>query len=1041
MKTLVVFSLGCILAGILSFLGLGGYFIYDLYYQDDPRFKKEAILDILSKETLVYYNDEKTQLGSLFGKEHRHYVSLNLMPPFLLDAVVAAEDEDFYAHFGVDVHGLLRAIYKNVVLRKREGASTITQQTVKNLFGRKKTNIYTKLIEMIHALKMEKNFSKQDILEFYLNQFHVVGNGRGIGIASKYYFDKEPMQLTLVEAAFIAGSVKGPEKYNPFTKRNQDAQNRAKTLARQRKDYVLKRMFQAKIITKEQYELSLKEEIPFNLGRFRFDDIPAIELIQRQVLKKEVLTALDAEDLSDIEAQGLKIITTLHPYVHAKAQYKFRQNLGRLETILSGYIPEKTVQYIDKLEPYKFYFGKIQSKDSKTQSLEISFGVPTCKVNEASIFRVAEWLDINRGRISVEKTQKILWSQLKEGDGVLVSVQAQEGDKWICDLERKPKIRGALVILKEGEVIAFGSGFYPNEYNRAFFARRQMGSTFKTFTYAAAMQMGWVPQSLLPNVRKVYLWQNQFYYPRPDHTPRTLEVDFMEAGSRSENLATVHLLSELMRNLDINQFAEVIQRLGFNLENRDEMIRLFNVRFIDVNYQEGFFNHIRNKYIAQTQHPYVRSILYSMGFGYGFDKESMRVKKRKDLSLNERTIRLQLLKNNYLRWRYLMQKALASFQGVQAILNGGGGVVNQTFPFFGLSPDGQSLVYLSDSPLNAQALSGLLNPQKWIPLKDPKALISALSSNPKLLDVNQILLDGIVPLGMIQAMDEELHNMMEKIPQLNDMEKFYWNADFKYSLGMYYVSQMLKHMGFIQPIPAVPSLPLGSSDVTLVEMALGYQSFLEGTTTKFFEEGAENQVLMVKKITDYQGTVLWEPKPVQHALFPAFLSAMIFPILRAAVTHGTGRQAQGIHLQPLNLTYPTLGKTGTTNEYTNASYVGYVPIPSPAEASQTGELKPQNSFTVASYVGYDDNVPMKRKGFRIGGGTGALPGWIGAAQTLLEGYEFAKSFPLDIKEIKVEGQIFDGESQGASSIDEYDGFSSLPKQNTTFNPQFGLIQP
>ena len=228
-------------------LGLG-FIAWQVYIGNYSDFEKSRIIDILSKETVLYYADGQSQLGSLFGQEHRIYVNIDQIPNVMKDAIVTAEDEDFYTNIGIDPKGILRAIINNMLFKTRQGASTITQQTVKNLFGRKETDLYVKFQEMINAFKLEKMYSKNQILEFYLNQFHVTGNGRGIGVASKYYFNKNVEDLSLIESAFIAGSVKGPEKYNPFTKTNLAAQEKAQKEAFIRKNYVLDRMYKSEKI-------------------------------------------------------------------------------------------------------------------------------------------------------------------------------------------------------------------------------------------------------------------------------------------------------------------------------------------------------------------------------------------------------------------------------------------------------------------------------------------------------------------------------------------------------------------------------------------------------------------------------------------------------------------------------------------------------------------------------------------------------------------------------------------------------------------------
>lgn len=188
----------------------------------DFLFNRQSIVQALSGETRVFYNDGETHLGAFFDVNHRIYVPYGEIPEHVVNALVAAEDARFWEHNGFDIRGFSRAMANNIRMMKlRQGGSTLTQQTVKNIFGREKTSVKEKWKELINALRMEKHFSKEDILEFYLNQFHVSGTGKGVAIAAQYFFNKDLRELSLAECAFIAGSVKGPFNYDPFIQRNQ----------------------------------------------------------------------------------------------------------------------------------------------------------------------------------------------------------------------------------------------------------------------------------------------------------------------------------------------------------------------------------------------------------------------------------------------------------------------------------------------------------------------------------------------------------------------------------------------------------------------------------------------------------------------------------------------------------------------------------------------------------------------------------------------------------------------------------------------------
>ena len=173
-----------------------------------PELERSAILSVISEESPVYFRDGKTRVGVFFTDEHRQYVPWEALPPAYVASLVAAEDGRFWEHAGVDPWGIARAMWVNLQAGSVvAGGSTLTQQTAKNIFYRTDRSLRSKLAELQNALRLEHRHSKEQIFEFYVNQFHVSGNGRGIGIAARHFFDKAPSELTLAESAFLAGLV------------------------------------------------------------------------------------------------------------------------------------------------------------------------------------------------------------------------------------------------------------------------------------------------------------------------------------------------------------------------------------------------------------------------------------------------------------------------------------------------------------------------------------------------------------------------------------------------------------------------------------------------------------------------------------------------------------------------------------------------------------------------------------------------------------------------------------------------------------------
>lgn len=1011
------------MASAVVFIGFSliAYMGYDIFYGSYDHLEKTRIVDILSKESTVYYSDGVTQVGSLFGTEHRQYVPFTEMPKELLNAVVAAEDDEFFNHFGVNFTATLRAVFRNVFMGRREGASTITQQTVKNLYGRPKTNLRAKFVEAINSFKIERKYSKDEILEFYLNQFHVTGNGRGAGIASKYYFDKDSSQLSLVEAAFIAGSVKAPERYNPFTKRSPEAQLKARQEAKHRKDYVLRRMYKVGFIEKDVLETAQKEEVPFKQGKFQFNELFITELVQRQMSRKEVLAALGVDDVNALGTMGLRITTTLERPVQIQSQYGVRQNLSRLEMILSGFKkePETNFTSIQRPEKYGFYTAKVLelSKEENSESVKLSLGVPECNVPTDGIVRVSNILDQAYSK-GLKRSRKEFMAQLSVGDFVLSSIRdvAENGD-LICDIERRPKIQGGLIALDKGNVIAMVGGYSPYEYNRAVFAQRQPGSTFKSITFYAAMQLGWSALDSLSNVRNVFSWQGQFYFPRADHPPRNTDTTLVGAGATSENLASVYLLAHLTDRLSFSQFKELLTFLNLYRPDEDEnkwfreLSNKYNVRMHDSHLRAGIFNAIRSDFLTDfsvTRNKNVAVTLKNMNYGIGFDGEMSRLNNpRNPLPSNEKIRRREILKNNFLRWGRLYEETERAVQAIQIGIDGGNlntPEVRVALSKFRLSEDRQKLYYISANQYLPAAAPYVQRGVEEANVPNPamrnfnlSEIMYAVADNRLLINEENILLDGLFPMTLYKELSREINNRFVGLQDASTLEKLYWHDDFRYSLGMVYSQHLVKQMGIESKIQPVPSFPLGTNVVTLAELALSYQTLLNGETYRYFDTQQENQIMLVKRVEDFNGQLIWEGDLKSHQLVDRFYSLPILSIMRSVVTRGTGSLAnQKVILRSsdaevdkkllsANIRIPTFGKTGTTNDYTNASYVGLLPYPDVKGSS----LSMNNGFSIASYVGYDTNQPMRKRGIRITGGAGALPAWIEAAQALIKERNFA----------------------------------------------------
>lgn len=281
----------------------------------------------LPSESLVTYADGETPLGSLFGDEHRVWVEWQDLPPAWVEAVVAIEDARFWKHDGVDPTGIARAAWRNWRGGQvTQGASTLTMQVVDNL-GAGGKDLRGKAIEAREAFALERRLSKEEIIEVYANLFHVRGNGSGIDVAARYYFDQRASDLGTVESAFIAGTLHAPAHYAVFASDpERRAENRAR--ARNRTRLVLERMAS---VRPEEIE-DLLSSLTFREGEFRFDESSALARVRTELSQPPLSYILADEGITDPSRAGLQVVTSLDQRVQYGAEQALREGLDTLRS-------------------------------------------------------------------------------------------------------------------------------------------------------------------------------------------------------------------------------------------------------------------------------------------------------------------------------------------------------------------------------------------------------------------------------------------------------------------------------------------------------------------------------------------------------------------------------------------------------------------------------------------------------------------------------------------------------------------------------------
>lgn len=490
------------------------------------------------------YADDDTLIGEL-KIEKGTYVPLNRMPQYLVNAVVAVEDSRFWKHKGIDYLAILRAAVKDVLhVGLREGGSTITQQLAKITFLTPEKTLQRKFKEAALAMKIEKSLDKKEILELYLNRVYLGHGAYGMDMASRTYFGKSVKEVTLPEAALLAGLIRAPSSYSPYN-------NLMK--AKERQETVLGRMEEEGYIKPSEKERALKQ--PLYLSSIRSGQEANSFFIE---YIRKYLEDTYGEDA--VYKGGFSVYTTLDRRAQAAAARSLQEGLRELDKRRGwrGPIdrrevnPEKEMKKRDTAGSLIAGSGDIVSgvvlKVSAKEAMIKARGI----VGRLSVEN-ARWagslLDTKTGK-TIQVKNFTLDKILKVGDVVKVGFKSLKGSPGELILEQEPEVEGALVAIDPAtgfiRAMVGGYDYSRSEFNRAVFASRQPGSAFKPLIYAAALDNGFTPASLINDEPATYKGG-----PKGDWSPENYDHKFYgptrlrEALAYSRNVVTVKLVDAI----------------------------------------------------------------------------------------------------------------------------------------------------------------------------------------------------------------------------------------------------------------------------------------------------------------------------------------------------------------------------------------------------------------------------------------------------------------------------------------------------------------
>ena len=551
-------TLFCLIAGFA-----GASFIYFHYSQDLPDVRE---LKNYHPSTITQIYSDGDEKVAEFYIEKRIMTPLEDIPLALKQATLAVEDSNFYYHLGIDPKAIFRAFITNMKAgRVVEGGSTITQQLSKTLFLSRERTLPRKIREAILSVRLELVFTKDEILEMYLNQIYYGHGSYGVEAAARTYFGRGVADITIAECAMIASLPKAPNHYSPY----KDPKR-----ARKRRNHTIRRMSYLSFITKSEGESALNEE--FHLGEVTsmLNRAPYFVEHIRQFLEEKYGS-------SKLYRGGLKVYTTLDMDLQESAQKSVIKHLR---------IADKRYGYRGALDNWDLSRGELSIQEAliKMNRFKEGEGITAGKIIKGVVVSVNEkqvsvFLGPDEGTIDIRDMNWARppntrldgrWARIKRpsealhpGDLILVKpLRILEGSLgWALALEQEPDVEGSLVSLdpKTGQVKAMvgGYSFAKSQFNRAVQAIRQPGSAFKPIIYAAAVKEGFSPASIIIDSPIIFKEKEDAFdkwkpvnFEEKFYGPTSLRT----ALTHSRNVVTV----KLMQNIGIKGTIKLAKSLG-----------------------------------------------------------------------------------------------------------------------------------------------------------------------------------------------------------------------------------------------------------------------------------------------------------------------------------------------------------------------------------------------------------------------------------------------------------------------------------------------
>ncbi len=448
-----------------------------------------AVVDYRPKLPLRVYSADGVLIGE-YGEERRNVVRIDEVPEHVKQAILAAEDDGFYRHSGIDLVSIGRSIFTNVATgRRAQGGSTITMQVARNFFLSREKTFTRKIYEVLLAFEIERKLTKDQILELYINQIYLGRRAYGFAAAARVYFNKPLAQVSIAEAAMLAGLPKAPSAYNPIT-------NPRRAAIRQ--GYVLGRMEKLGMITEAQYKAAVDEPVGRRAAQAPGPKPTDSALFAAELVRQEMFARFGAE----VYTRGISVVTTIISKDQTEAQLQLQKGILAYERRQPWRGPEQTVSLAAGLideqleEQTASLFEDIPTVGGLEPVVVLSASAEAVEVLRPS----ADRLTLKGAQISAIQAGlgKRASSKQAVRRGSVLRLSTVDGKTAVVQL---PEVEGALVAIQAetGAITAMAGGFdfFKNNFNHVTQAYRQPGSVIKPFIYTSALERGYSASTII----------------------------------------------------------------------------------------------------------------------------------------------------------------------------------------------------------------------------------------------------------------------------------------------------------------------------------------------------------------------------------------------------------------------------------------------------------------------------------------------------------------------------------------------------------------